>query len=538
MLHEPHRRVDAGAVPALTCSTRKRKSLTLEDRVKVINMHDVGRMSSRAIAKAMDVGKTQIQLVIKDKESILASWESGNVPATQKYLKAWSGRHKELNSLVWEWYQAARAQNIHISGRMVQAKAMLFSRQMNINDFCASNGWLTTWQARHNVRFKMLSGQPADVKQESPDDWSEWMLAQCEGFNAKDVFAAREMALFHRQLPNASISEKVNNCNGGKNAEDRMTVLVCCSAFGEKLSLLVVGKSAKPSGFQGRPARLPVSYECNSKSWMTERLFGQWLHKLNNAMWSQSRKIVLLVDECLVHSDESLSNVKLVFLPSDMTSQLQPCETGIIQALKRNYRKRFLHHVFINKEDGIAERETARRVTLLDTIKWMKDAWDGVDATVIVKCFQKCGFCHFTARKPLDVNSDPLDATPGATVLEMMNGMSWDDYVNCDADLVTSSTVSRAWEDQLLNIVTVESSQDMKNDGTEVETSDEEQQRHGIEETIPTPKQCLLYLDSILRCVLHHGYEHLVCEVMKCQSMLEKEIWEDIEKTPRDKMYK
>uniref|UniRef100_A0A8C4R9J5 HTH CENPB-type domain-containing protein n=1 Tax=Eptatretus burgeri TaxID=7764 RepID=A0A8C4R9J5_EPTBU len=500
MLHEPYRRGDAGAVavPALTCSTRKRKSLTLEDRVKVINMHDVGRMSSRAIAKAMDVGKTQIQLVIKDKESILASWESGNVPATQKYLKAWSGRHKELNSLVWEWFQAARAQNIHISGRMVQEKAMLFSRQMNISDFCASNGWLTTWQARHNVRFKMLSGQSADVKQEFPDDWSEWILAQCKGFDAKDVFAAREMGLFHRQLPNASIAEKVQNCNGGKNAEDRMTVLVCCSAFGEKLSLLVIGKSAKPSGFQGRPASLPVSYESNSKSWMTAKLFSQWLHKLNSEMWLQSRKIVLLIAERLVHSDEFLSNVKLVFLPLNMPSQLQPCEIGIVQAFKRNYRKRFLHHVFINKEDGIAECEIAKRVNLLDTIKWMKDAWDGVDVTVIVTCFKKCGLCNFTARTA-DVNSDPLDATPGATVSEMMNGMSWDDYVNCDADLVTSSTVSRAWEDQLLNIVMLESSQDIKNDDTEVETSDEEQQKHGIQEPIPTPKQCLLYLDSILR---------------------------------------
>ena len=50
----------------------------------------------------------------------------------------------------------------------------------------------------------------------------------------------------------------------------------------------------------------------------------------------RGRRILLLCDNCPSHVAVScLSNIKVVFLPPNTTSILQPCDQGIIQAIKR-----------------------------------------------------------------------------------------------------------------------------------------------------------------------------------------------------------
>jgi hypothetical protein len=50
--------------------------LSLEDGVKVVSRRQKGE-TAIAIASSMSVGKTQVQQVIRDKETILKRWEEG-----------------------------------------------------------------------------------------------------------------------------------------------------------------------------------------------------------------------------------------------------------------------------------------------------------------------------------------------------------------------------------------------------------------------------------------------------------------------------
>ena len=62
-----------------------------------------------------------------------------------------------------------------------------------------------------------------------------------------------------------------------------VTALMACSAAGEKLKLLVIGRSAKPRAFQGyKTESLGVKF--NKKSWMTASIFSDWLSSINNKM--------------------------------------------------------------------------------------------------------------------------------------------------------------------------------------------------------------------------------------------------------------
>jgi hypothetical protein len=78
--------------------------------------------------------------------------------------------------------------------------------------------------------------------------------------------------------------------------------------------------------------------------------------------------------------------MKLVFLPPNVTSVFQPMDMGIIKSFK-GYFRRFLVHQLIDRR----ERELRDNVSLLDSIRLMKDALNTVTPATVINCFQKSG---------------------------------------------------------------------------------------------------------------------------------------------------
>ena len=111
---------------------------------------------------------------------------------------------------------------------------------------------------------------------------------------------------------------------------------------------------------------------------MTSDIFESWLDKINSNMAAQCRSIVLFIDNCTAHPDVVRSNVKLMFPPPNTTSKLQPLDAGIIQNIKIYYRKQILCHVLGHMDGASCVTELAKKVHIIDTIMWLKSAWDAV----------------------------------------------------------------------------------------------------------------------------------------------------------------
>ena len=138
------------------------------------------------------------------------------------------------------------------------------------------------------------------------------------GYSKDAIFNPDEPGLF-RTLANRSLVVKGDECKGGKKAKERITALIACSAAGEKLKLLVIGKSAKPRSFQGyKTAVLPATYTHNTKSWMTGAIFRNWLESVNNKM--KITKILFLIDNCGAHPDLQMSRCQA----TSSRHQIQP----------------------------------------------------------------------------------------------------------------------------------------------------------------------------------------------------------------------
>ena len=118
------------------------------------------------------------------------------------------------------------------------------------------------------------------------------------------------------------------------------------------------------------------------------------LEKLNYIMKLENQNVLLFLDNAPVHPEnlvEKYTNIKIVFLPKNTTSCLQPLDAGIIKNFKVKYRKKLLRHVIARISNDCSASDIAKEVDILQAITWVAAAWKEVSETTIKNCFAKCG---------------------------------------------------------------------------------------------------------------------------------------------------
>ena len=120
------------------------------------------RESARKIAEHFGVGRTQIDGILKRKLDVKTDFEN-NLPNARKRQKKATG-NEEINMLVWKWFQEPASQPININGPLIKEKTLAFTKDMGVEAFKASNGWLDAFKNRHNIVMGTMSGERDDVK--------------------------------------------------------------------------------------------------------------------------------------------------------------------------------------------------------------------------------------------------------------------------------------------------------------------------------------------------------------------------------------
>ena len=207
------------------------------------------------------------------------------------------------------------------------------------------------------------------------------------------IFNADETGLYFRMLPRKTLAAHFEtSVSGRKKQMERVTLNICANASGSiKLPLQLIAKSAKPRCFKGIDVNsLPVHYCSQKNAWMNCTIFKSWFFgkfvpivTLRLKELGLPVRAILLLDNCSAHPEESElitedGCIRATFLPPNVTSLIQPMDQGVIESVKRLYRRRMCEKMLIADEDGATIVGFLKSLNLLDVVHMVAKSWDDI----------------------------------------------------------------------------------------------------------------------------------------------------------------
>ena len=227
-----------------------------------------------------------------------------------------------IDEEVWDFFCQSRAKCIPINGPMLLSEANEIAMKYDCNNFTASNWWLKSFCARHQIKFSSLHGESADVSVDAVNQWMTELPKITKGYGLRGIYNCDETSIFSKTLPKKTLLGPGKKPTGVKTSKERFFLLVCANAAGKKEKLLIIGKAKRPHSFPRHNSELEqhITFRSNKRGWMTTPIFTEFLNKLNNKMRCQNHHILMFLDNCLSHPHLQLSNIKLCFYPKNTTS--------------------------------------------------------------------------------------------------------------------------------------------------------------------------------------------------------------------------
>ncbi|GFS57038.1 tigger transposable element-derived protein 1 [Trichonephila clavipes] len=308
---------------------------------------------STAIGKHFNLGESTVRAIEKNEAAIRKSVISGTKLSTKfaSYTRDVLLERTERAIAIWIEEQVQR--RIPVSGYLIQEKALQFYKSMKQSElststsqagkeFSASKGWLTGFLKRNALHTIKITGESATADEGAakifPEEQAKFI--QDGDYSADQVFNADETGHYWKKLPNRTyIAKDEKTASGHKAGKDRVTLLLCSNASGDRISKpLLINKSLRPRALKGKDLKqLPVHWMANPKAWMTTAIFTEWFNncfvpEVEAYMKEKSLdfKVLLIVDNAASHPQLEHPNVQLVFLPPNTTSLIQPLDQGII----------------------------------------------------------------------------------------------------------------------------------------------------------------------------------------------------------------
>ena len=394
----------------------KVKRLNESQRLEVISkLNQPNPPSKRSIARQYEVSETAIRKIWLNRENIRKRSALMSEETKKKKLRASVGRFTELEDKLYLWIDSMRRASLPVPPSLAILKAKKIAEELLIpqDAFKASWQWFSRFRERRGLQRILLHGEGAEVDRENPDllEALDKLYAIISKYNPENVYNMDETGLFFRLLPKYTLLmpfEDVGSTRGKKRAKERVSLVVCANATGtHKIPCTLIGKPKFPACIRNR--EWPVKYFNQNKAWMDVATCWKWFEEV---FYPQVRKktgrpVLLLMDNAPGHfAAFEKNNIKVVFFPPNCSSWKQPCDMGIIAALKKRYKYLYLKDVlnFYELDENLKalKKEQAKRLPrgaagvaygnpahLLDAAHYIKLAWDAISDVTIKNAFNK-----------------------------------------------------------------------------------------------------------------------------------------------------
>ena len=122
----------------LVTGKQKYNQKRLHEKCQALKDLDKGE-SNKDVAAKYNVPKNTLSTRVKNKEKLFDALKKETNVKRQK-LK--SGNHELVDQAIFNWFLNMQSQNVPLSASMIQEKVVIFAKELNTDNFQASNSWL------------------------------------------------------------------------------------------------------------------------------------------------------------------------------------------------------------------------------------------------------------------------------------------------------------------------------------------------------------------------------------------------------------
>ncbi|CAB4490048.1 unnamed protein product [Rhizophagus irregularis] len=129
-------------------------------------------------------------IILKEKEKWLCIDIANKELSNQKRDRG--AKFPEIESALYLWMQQALASNLTITGDILKAKALNFATQLQTTTFTASDGWLSKFKKRYNIKQFIKAGEANSAPLETLEEERVALQEIIEQYDLRDVYNVDE----------------------------------------------------------------------------------------------------------------------------------------------------------------------------------------------------------------------------------------------------------------------------------------------------------------------------------------------------------
>ena len=380
------------------CNKRCRKRISIEQKLSILNKLDNG-CSIGETAKLLQLPKSTVDTIKANREKILECGREISLNVAKTTMRTRNSALHKTEQLLHTWIVSQREKGATVSEKLIRCKAFSIFKDVKLEghsncNFSASHGWFEKYKKRFNLRSVLLSGESRSADKEAASHFIEEFkdIISEGGFSPQQVFNCDETGLMWKKMPcRTYTTHDDRNVAGYKNSKERVTLLLGGNASGDvKLKPLLLHRAENPRALKHADKdSLPVIWRSNRKAWVTKKVFSEWFQGYfipfianYNAEHGLENKALLLLDNAPGHPTDLEMNhphIKIVFIPPNTTSILQPMDQGIISIFKASYLRQMMNKIVTftsTSEDSVTS--FWKQFNIKFALEMIEIAWDSV----------------------------------------------------------------------------------------------------------------------------------------------------------------